>query len=503
MIKKTIKSETIATRHKKTKNFLIVLIAIGLLFVLFGSFFSVYLNNQKSFQKKEKKEKSTKVQTEIVNNQEVKESWASSVERRLKENQGILAKGITAAEKSFREDAQRREDKIDQKFEQLQSLIKLSQNTIESKMKKNDAKFADIERRNKENLTKITMEMRKLKDHSFHSDTTRTSNNTSSKPFLPPLMSNMNKSRYISQKENTQDEGNIGKQIYLPDLKNNVKKSNIGLPIKESNVTIIKKAVDMDKLAFIVEDEINPDVEKNYPLKKEEAEIKDVAPKKYELGLGFFDAVNLTGAYAPIFGQASDQSSIPVLLEVSGDMIIANGFTESVDKCFALGGAIGNPSSNTVDIRLSTIECVLSDGKHKIRGKIKGWVIGENGKPGLAGTLIHKSGQYISRFILAGLLQSLSTAFVTAATPSGTQGPATSVITGGAVQGAAQGTQNAFGKLADFYIKLAEKTLPMIEAKAGRHISVLIQGGDLYEVKDFNPININDLFENYKNKGQE
>lgn len=502
MIRKTIKSETITTKHKKTKNFLIVLIAIGLLFVLFGSFFSVYLNNQKSFQKKEKKEKSTKIQTEIVDNQEVKESWASSVERRLKENQGILAKGITAAEKSFREDAQRRENKMDQKFEQLQSLIKLSQNTIESKLKKNDARLADIERRNKENLTKITMEMRKLKEQSFHRSTT-INNDDASKPFLPPLMSNINKSKYNPQKKNTSSKENVGEQIYLPALKNSVKKSDIKLPKEKSNTVVIKKAVDMDKLAFVVEDEINPDIEKNYPLKKEESEIKDIAPKKYELGLGFFDAINLTGAYAPIFGQASDQASIPVLLEVSGDMIIANGFTESVDKCFALGGAIGNPSSNTVDIRLSTIECVLSDGKHKIRGKIKGWVIGENGKPGLAGTLIHKSGQYISRFILAGLLQSLSTAFVTAATPSGTQGPATSVITGGAVQGAAQGTQNAFGKLADFYIKLAEKTLPMIEAKAGRHISVLIQGGDLYEVKDFNPININDLFENYKNKGQE
>jgi len=492
-----IKSETIATKHKKTKNFLIVLFAIGIVVVLVGSFLSVYSENQKAFSKK-KKEAEKPVQTEAVDKREIKESWALSVERRLKENQALMAKGIKASEKSFREDAQRREEKMNQKFDEIKKLIQLSQSTIEEKIKRIDSRITDVERNTKESITKLSMEMKKIKNKQVYSASS--TDNKVRKKFLPPLPESMKKNNTggFVGKSNSASKANTtasNGKIPLPPLLN-------GANNKKIKDVKPKVEIDENKLTFYVEDEINENVTKAFPLDQNETEEQAPQVAQYELGLGFFSAVTLTGAYAPIFGEATDQTSIPVLLEIEGDMIVANGFTESVDQCFALGGAIGNPSSNTVDIRLSVMECILADGKHKIRGEIKGWVIGENGKPGLTGTLIHKSGQYISRFILAGLLESLSSAFVTAATPDNANATTTSVITGGAAQGAAQGTQNAFTRLADFYIKLAEKTLPMIEAKAGRHISVLVQGGTLYEVTEFNPIDIDGLIRDYEEKSK-
>ncbi len=496
MLKKTIKSETINTQHKKTKNFLIVLLGIGIFFILFGSFFSVYSKNKAAFQKSVKEKKENPEQIAVVNKQEIKESWASSVERRLKANQLVLKQGINATEKSFKEDAQRREARTNKKLEQIKNLIQVSQSTIENRIKKIDAKINDVERRDKDRFSKAKLELKELKRQSFTKQN-RIMSSDSSKPFLPPLVTNEGSEKGQKSESSDSSNSNDSGKILLPKI---INETNI-LPQKDK---VLKTKVKSDKLSFFVDDEINTDIEKQYPLKTKDKEPEIKPTKKYELGLGFFDAINLTGAYAPLFGESASQASIPVLLEVNGDMIVANGFTESVDKCFVLGGAIGNPSSNTVDIRLSTIECILADGKHKIRGAIKGWVIGRSGKPGLQGELIHKSGQYISRFILAGLLQSLSSAFVSAATPSNTTGSATNVITGGAVQGAATGTGNAFNKLADFYIKLAEKTLPMIEAKAGVHCSVLIEGGTLYSVKKFNSININDLIIEYnkQTKGQ-
>jgi len=493
---KKIKSETIDTQHKKTKNFLLVLVALGIVGVLAGSFWTAYSKNKEAFKKNVEAAQNDDTQTEVIADQEIKESWASSVERRIQETQSLVAKGITAAEKTFREDANRREEAMNKKLEKITELIKVSQNGMSEKFKKIEAKIDNSERKSKENIAKLALEIKKLKTKQSMIER-QAKLSFKSKDKLPPLV--------IKNGANTQNSKN-GSLIDV----NNLVKSNLNSSEKpllpplmgQKNGVLIKNepAIDQNKLSFVVEDSVNKSIEKAFPVDKKEEKEEEVLPKQYEIGLGFFSAVTLTGAYAPIFGEATDQTSIPVLLEVDGDMIVSNGFTESIDKCFALGGAVGNPSSNTVDIRLSVIECILPDGKHKIRGKIKGWVIGENGKPGLSGTLIHKSGQYISRFILAGLLESLSSAFVTAATPENTNGPATSVITGGATQGAAQGAQNAFTRLADFYIKLAEKTLPMIEAKAGRHVSVLVQGGTLYEVKEFNSLNIDSLVEAYENR---
>lgn len=483
----SIKSETISTQHKKTKNFLFVIAGIGIVIVLIGSFLTVYQKNAKAFAKnsKDAQLKEDTTSTDPIDKQEIKESWASSVERRIGDNHILLAKGIKASEASFREDALRREKVQDQKFEDIKDLILASQNSVESKIDKTNARISDVERNSKESILRLSTEIKRTKTSNKKKSTKITNS------LLPPLKGSKLLPRLATK---TEKYGSIihTKGGLLP-------KRDGQSGIKEKPVPV----VDPDKLSFFIEEDINKDIEKAFPLDEPDEAKPPLMAKQYDIGLGFFSAVTLTGAYAPIFGEDADQASIPVLLEVQGDLIVANGFSESIDRCFALGGAIGNPSSNTVDIRLTVMECILADGKHKVRGKLKGWVIGENGKPGLAGELIHKSGQYISRFILAGLLESLSAAFVTAATPENTNGATTSVITSGATQGAAEGTQNAFGRLAEFYIKLAEKTLPMIEAKAGRHVSVLVQGGELYEVTEFNALNIQDLVSDYEKTKKE
>lgn len=480
-----IKSETILVKHRKRKNFLFVIGGIGIVVILIGSFLSVYTENSKAFAKKQQDSSKEALETSNapVAKKEIKETWASSVERRLTEGNAMIAKGITASEASFREDAQRREKIQDKKFDNLKELILASQNSVEQKIGKVDARVSDVERSSKERSLRLSAEIKKVKSQKISqgAKTSGISNRMLPKLKLP--------------------KGQEGTGSLLPKRDSKTGSSSLlpkrgGDKPKEEAV----KAVDPDKLEFVVEETVNKDIEKAFPLDDTNTTETPILAKQYELGLGFFSAVTLTGAYAPIFGETTEQASIPVLLEVEGDMIIANGFTESIDKCFTMGGAIGNPSSNTVDIRLTVIECILADGKHKVRGDIKGWVIGENGKPGLSGELIHKSGQYISRFILAGLLESLSSAFVQAAAPEAGQNDTTSIITSGAKSGAATGTQNAFSRLAEFYIELAEKTLPMIEAKAGRHVSVLVQGGTLYDVTEFNSLNVDSLIEDYENR---
>lgn len=223
-----------------------------------------------------------------------------------------------------------------------------------------------------------------------------------------------------------------------------------------------------------------------------EEELKKL--NTFEIVTGFTDAYLLTGAYVPLFGGGSSSggsggapSNVPVLIETNGDLLMPNHTIGSIDKCFLLGVSTGNAGARAVEIRLDKLTCLLNGGKKVIQGEVDGYVVSETGSPGLPATMIYKAGDFIARMITAGVLEGLSSAVVNAASSMGNNsiGGTTSVY-GGAMTGAGNGVDNAFSKLADFYLQLAESTLPILEVKPGRFISVVLVGGNTYELKDIN-----------------
>ncbi len=224
------------------------------------------------------------------------------------------------------------------------------------------------------------------------------------------------------------------------------------------------------------------------------------ASDSFEIVTGFTDAYMVTGAYAPLMvgssggqsgssssGSTGGQNNVPVLLEAQGDALFPNGSVGSIDKCMLIGTATGNASSATIDIRLDKMTCMVHGGKKVIDGKITGWVVSEVGTPGIPSTMVYRAGSYISRVIASGVLEGLSQGFInaTSAYTSGGQSSA-GYIYNGATTGASTGVSNAFSKLADFYLGLAEATLPVLEAKGGRHVSIILNGGDKFTVRDIN-----------------
>lgn len=220
----------------------------------------------------------------------------------------------------------------------------------------------------------------------------------------------------------------------------------------------------------------------------------------YELMIGFTEAYMVTGAYAPLFsgsqngggsggqnGKSGGQTNVPVLLEATGDMIMPNDIIGAVDKCMLIGTSTGNASSSTIDIRLDKMTCLVNDGKQVLDGKISGWVISETGTPGLPSTMIYRAGEYISRVIGSGVLEGLSQGFINAAAGYNTDSTsAGGTMYNGAVTGAGAGVSNAFSKLADFYLSLAEATLPTLEAKGGRFVTLMLTGGNKFTLRDIN-----------------
>lgn len=222
-----------------------------------------------------------------------------------------------------------------------------------------------------------------------------------------------------------------------------------------------------------------------------------LAQNTYEVITGFTDAYLLTGAYVPLFGGVggggSSAQSIPVLMETSGDLLMPNKTIGSIDKCFLLGVSTGNPGARSVEIRLDKMTCLVAGGKKVLQGEIDGYIVSETGSTGLPATMIYKAGDFISRMIGAGILEGLSTAVVNMAAGNNNGIGGGTQIYGDTMTGAGNGMSNAFTKLADFYLELAEATIPILEVKPGRFISAVLIGGNKFELKDINLLDTREI----------
>lgn len=249
-----------------------------------------------------------------------------------------------------------------------------------------------------------------------------------------------------------------------------------------------------------------PEVNKT---KKAALSLKQLQEKtNFTLTLGFHEAYMLTGAYAPLFLGGSSRSTgsgatssgsnaqfrqIPVVFELTGDMAMPNDTYGSMDSCWIIGTGTGNASSRSIDIRTSRFTCLFDDGHKQITGDLEGYVVGESSTPGIPAIMIYKAGEFISRVIASGILESLSQSLVNAAgrVAPNDNGSAIAPIYSSGFTGASNGISNVFSRLADFYLSLAEQTLPILEAKGGRYVTIMFVGGGQYKVHDINLLDAN------------
>ncbi len=187
-----------------------------------------------------------------------------------------------------------------------------------------------------------------------------------------------------------------------------------------------------------------------------------------------------TGLDAPTGIQAS-RNPIPVLLRVKAEAILPNQYRADVKECLAVLSGYGDLSSERAYLRGETLSCVRTDGG-VIEARLEGTAIGEDGKAGLRGRLVSKQGQLVARAALAGFFQGASEAFdvnpvpVIATSSTGTQ-QYQDVLSSDALQGSGiKGASTALGKVADFYMKLADSIFPVIEVDGLRTVDVMLTG---------------------------
>lgn len=196
------------------------------------------------------------------------------------------------------------------------------------------------------------------------------------------------------------------------------------------------------------------------------------------LPVSFTRGILLGGLDAPTGGQ-SQSDPHPVLIRLADSAVLPNRFRSDVKECFVIAAGYGDISSERAYLRTENLSCVRNDGS-TLEVKIQGAVYGEDGKVGVRGRLVTKQGQILANALLSGIVGGIGQGFSQGSSTISTSSLGTIATTEGNQvfeRGIGTGVGKALDRLAQYYIKLAEQTFPVIEIDAGRQIDVVITKG--------------------------
>ncbi len=494
-----VKFEPLSQVAKKKKDFLIIILIGSIFSFIFISIGMAIFDTDKKKVFQERAEVENKKDFAIVGEKDYKENWALSVENKLEKNEENL--------QSFMETVVDENEKSKQELKDI--LLAMSAKQSENFESFKDSTNASLKRLKNQFEDRFLKQENRMEEIALQkgSGNLVIGSGTDKEivlgdDFLPPKPVKGGR-QPVQNNDNT--DNFIDSLTKAPSKKGSQPISNVDedlIPTKQTAKSKFSiKLVSLDTSANQTEiAKRRADIEKA----KEE---KEKESNSFHLATGLTQALMITGAYAPAFS-SGDTEPLPVLLQAEGNILIANDDRLSVDKCMLIGSAKGNMNSQTADIRLVSISCSLGDGKKIIEGPISGWVIGENGIPGVQGELLHKNGAWLAKTFVAGFLQTFSDALANTGTTQisiGTTGGTNSVpvgqaVTNNASAAAAGGVSKVFGKLGDYYIKMAEQIFPVIEVKGGRTVDILLKGGEDFTVKDFGRMDINSINNRIENE---
>jgi conjugal transfer pilus assembly protein TraB len=196
------------------------------------------------------------------------------------------------------------------------------------------------------------------------------------------------------------------------------------------------------------------------------------------LPVSFTRGTLLGGLDAPTGGQ-SQSNPHPVLIRLSDNSVLPNRFRGEYRDCFVVAAGYGDISAERAYLRTESLSCVRADGA-ALEVRIQGSVYGEDGKVGMRGRLVTKQGQMLANALLAGVVSGIGQGLAISSTSYSTSALGTVATASGSdafVAGLGTGVGKALDRLAQYYIKLAENTFPVIEIDAGREVDVVITRG--------------------------
>ncbi len=240
----------------------------------------------------------------------------------------------------------------------------------------------------------------------------------------------------------------------------------------------------MEKKKIVVEPTMigDIDVASNTPPKTESKKKEKKKGREVYLPPSFMEATLLSGLDAPTM-EGAKGNPVPALLRVKDLAILPNDVKANLKGCFVIAEGYGRLDTERVELRLVSLSCIAKNGQAVIDQKVKGFVVDADGKIGLKGRVVAKLGSVLARTALAGFLEGFGDAASLAGQTSYVSGLGTQITTKSSKMleaGAGKGVAKASHRLADFYMKLAEQTLPVVEVGATKKVTLVVsQGVDL------------------------
>jgi len=198
------------------------------------------------------------------------------------------------------------------------------------------------------------------------------------------------------------------------------------------------------------------------------------------LPVGFMHGELLGGMDAPTGGQAQG-NPLPVVIRLTDNAVLPNQFRAEVQECLVIGSGFGDIASERAYIRTSNLTCIRHD-RSVIEVKIEGNVYGEDGKLGMRGRMVNKQGQLLANALRAGIASGIGQAFSQGGSTY-TESAFGRLVTGPEGtgeqmrRGVGAGVGRALDQLANYYIRLAEQTFPVIEVDGKRAVDVVLTRG--------------------------
>lgn len=193
--------------------------------------------------------------------------------------------------------------------------------------------------------------------------------------------------------------------------------------------------------------------------------------------------VLLTGMDAPT-SHAGKEHPTPALIRIKNPTIMPNFRKADIRECFLLVGGHGVMSTERAMLRTEKLSCFRGDGR-SIDTKIDGYVVGDDGKAGLRGTLVSKQGSVLAQSMVAGFFSGMGDALkpssVTTTDLTGGSGIGIKTvkpdISATMEKGAYAGLGQSFKSVGDFYLSMAKEMFPVVEISAGRTVEVVLVNG--------------------------
>lgn len=186
---------------------------------------------------------------------------------------------------------------------------------------------------------------------------------------------------------------------------------------------------------------------------------------------GTFEKAIMLGAADASAGVNSQAKPIPMLFR-----IVAEGHLKN---CVAVGGVVGDISSERGEIRVERLSCTFPNGEI-VEQVVDGVIFGMDAKAGVRGNPVWREGALLGRAAIAGSLSGFANGIAQGYTTNSISPlGATQTVDNGAIfkNGLATGASNAMEKLADYNIRRAEQYHPVIQISAGQPVDIVFLRG--------------------------